>query len=251
MIPALYVGTVAHERAFPKRHRFRYRFFMWFFNLTEIDTLPRIGRWFSPQAKEGDRRWALYRFDRKDYFGSAERPLAMAIKERMAELTGEQVSGDVYGLMNVRTLGLYFSPVNFYYGYDREGNFSHFLAEVANTPWNERHQYCHLVTDGNLTPEHKKTFHVSPFNPIDQRYRWQFTPPGRNLLVQIQIDDERGHIFTATLALERMPLDLATVRQQLGRKPVMPLFIIAGIYWQALKLYTRGVPYVPYHQEKK
>ncbi len=235
MNPSLYVGTVAHERVLPKKHRFCYRFFMWFFNLAEIDILPRLGRWFSPMAKERDPCWALYRFHRNDYYGSAAQPLATAIKGgRMAELSGETVSGEVYGLINMRTLGLYFSPVNFYYGYDRQGKLSHFLAEVANTPWNERHQYCHLVADGNLTPEHEKTFHVSPFNPINQRYRWQFTPPGRDLSVQIKVDDKRGHIFTATLALQQMPLDL----------------VIAGIYWQALKLYSKGVPYIPYRQKR-
>ncbi|PIE56039.1 MAG: hypothetical protein CSA34_06410 [Desulfobulbus propionicus] len=80
--------------------------------------LPRLGRWFSPAVKKQDPSWALCRFYRNDYYGSAAQPLAAAIKERMAELTGEPVSGEVYGLLNMRTLGLYFSPVNFYYGYD-------------------------------------------------------------------------------------------------------------------------------------
>ncbi|PIE56038.1 MAG: hypothetical protein CSA34_06405 [Desulfobulbus propionicus] len=47
-------------------------------------------------------------------------------------------------------------------------------------------------------------------------------------MVQIKVDDERGYIFTATLALEPLPLDLPTVRHQLLKKPVMPAFIIAG-----------------------
>ncbi len=250
MIPSLYVGTVTHQRALPKKHRFRYPLFMWFFNLAELDTLPRLGHWFSPAAKRQDHRPALYRFHRADYYGSTTQPLAEAIKERMAELTGEPISGEVYGLINVRALGLYFSPVNFYYGYDRQGDLSHFLAEVSNTPWNERHQYCHLVTNGNLAPKHQKTFYVSPFNPVDQRYRWQLTPPGPTVSVQIEVNDRRGHIFVAKLALKRMPLDLPTVRWQILKKPVMPAAVIVGIYWQALKLYLKGVPYIPYRQER-
>ena len=41
------------------------------------------------------------------------------------------------------------------------------LAEVRNTPWNERHYYA---VDGQQARPLEKAFHVSPFNPMDMVY---------------------------------------------------------------------------------
>ena len=243
MKSALYIGTIAHKRNIPVEHKFQYPFFMWFLNLDELDQLPSLGRWFSTK------QFALSRYHRPDYYGDSKEPLADAIRSRMKELTGETVTGQVYGLMNMRTLGVYFSPVNFYYGYDSKGNFSHFLAEVSNIPWNERHQYAHYVGNGILTLDHPKEFHVSPFNSRNQHYDWKLMEPGATVSVQLNVSDERGHIFTANLGLNRHPLNLKSVRTRLLRKPAMTMSVVAGIYWQAFNLFRKGVPYIPYSKE--
>jgi DUF1365 family protein len=243
MKSAIYAGEIAHQRNVPKVHRFRYSFFMWFLNLDELDQLPGLGRLFSAQ------RWAISRMLRSDYLGDPQLPLADAVRTRMLEITSQPVSGQVYGLMNMRTLGLYFSPVNFYYGFDQNGNFTHFLAEVSNTPWNERHHYAYHVADGCYELTQPKAFKVSPFNPLQQQYRWQISPPGENLDVAIIVSDERGEIFKARLHLLRRRLDKATVVRLLLKKPVMTAFIVGGIYYQALKIYLKGIPYVPYEKE--
>ena len=191
----------------------------------------------------------MSRFQRSDYYGDPELSLAESIKGRMGELTGHPVQGCVYGLMNLRTLGLYFSPVNFYYGYDQEGRLSHFLAEVSNIPWNERHQYAHYLLEENQSPENSKRFHVSPFNPMNQRYQWEISPPGNEIRVTIRVDDDRGAVFTAMLQLQQQPLGVPVVRRELLKKPIMTVYIVARIYWQALRLFLKGVPYVPYTKE--
>ncbi len=68
------------------------------------------------------------------------------VRKKMAELTGTPETGPVQGLMNQRTLGLYFSLVNFYFRHDRHGTCTHLLAEVSNTPWNERPCYAHNLS---------------------------------------------------------------------------------------------------------
>ncbi len=243
MNSSLYVGTISHVRNIPKKHTFRYPFFMWFLHLDELDQLPSLGRWFSAS------KWAISRFNRSDYYGEPSLPLAQTIKQRMEELTGHPVEGSVYGLLNMRTFGLYFSPVNFYYGYDAAGILSHFLAEVSNTPWNERHQYAHYILGTGCAPDNPKMFHVSPFNPMNQHYQWEITPPADNMSVKIKVDDKRGHIFTAMLSMKKRPLTHQTIRSELLKKPVMTAYIVCRIYWQALKLYLKGVPYVPYKKE--
>ncbi len=243
MKSAFYQGRVFHRRRIPRNHGFSYRFFMWFLNLEELDQVPDLAPWFSIH------RFALSRFRRKDYLGPAEEPLHVSVKKKMAELTGTPVTGQVCGLVNLRTLGLYFSPVNFYFGYDRQGTCTHLLAEVSNTPWNERHFYAHDLTT-SLSPDNPKAFKVSPFNPVLQHYHWKITPPpAEKTAIRIRVSDPRGQVFEAAVILEKQPLTRKSIRPHLVKKPVMTAFIFAGIYWQALRIWMKHIPYVPYTKE--
>jgi len=244
MNAALYLGRVFHQRHLPRQHRFNYPFFMWALNLDRVDEIADLGFWFSP------RRAALSRFRRADYLGPAEEPLHLCVKRKLEKLTNKPVTGEIWGLLNLSTLGLYFSPINFYFGYDLQGNCTHLLAEVSNTPWNERHYYAHDLTIPNPEIRHAKAFHVSPFNPMEQEYRWQIEPPGERVRIRIAVHDQRGHIFDAAIQLQQQPLTTSVARSQLLKKPVMTGFILAGIYWQALRLYLKKVPYVPYKKKE-
>lgn len=243
MNSAIYVGRISHRRYIPRSHSFSYPFFMWYLDLEELTAIPSMRPWFSTT------RWAFSRYHRPDYYGDSSRPLQDCIKEKMAELTGVSVTGRVSALLNLRTMGLYFSPVNFYYGFDDSGEFSHFMAEVSNIPWNERYQYCHYVAGKELRPQHKKAFHVSPFNHLDQHYSWHIEPPEDRLKVELQVDDHRGRIFEARLELDRVALQKSQIRNLIIKKPVMTGSVVAGIYWQAFKLYIKGVPYLGYARE--
>jgi DUF1365 family protein len=244
MESAIYSGFIAHTRHIPKQHSFNYPFFMWFLDLDDIDNLKDLGRWFSVK------RWALSRFRRADYFGDPARGLADCVREELKRITGHGVEGKVCGLLNLRTAGLYFSPVNFYYGFDGAGKMSHLLAEVSNTPWNERHCYGHYLGNDGSVRENPKNFKVSPFNPsTNQTYRWKIENPGKKIAINLGLHDVRGHIFEAALRLDRMPFSVRTVRRQLLKKPIMTVYIIFKIYWQALKIFVKRIPYVPYHKE--
>lgn len=242
---ALYVGSVEHQRWIPKPHGFSYSLFMWFFDLDRLSEVPDLSPWFTPRGG----KWAVNRFYRHDYLGDASLSLAEAVRQRMQELTDSQVTGKVFGLVHVRTLGLYFSPVNFYYGYDAEGKFSHFLAEVSNTPWNERYHYAYRVHSTHCSIKEEKRFKVSPFNPVTQNYQWQIEEPSEKLSVTIAVSDERGEVFKADLRLQRQELSKSTLLPLLLKKPVMTAFMVGGIYYQALKIYLKGIPYIPYHKE--
>ncbi len=245
MKSALYAGYINHTRHIPKTHSFRYPFFMWFLDLEEIEKGISFGKWVSSVG------FALSRYRRSDYLGDTKESLAKCVKQKMEELTGQPVLGKVFGLMNLRTLGLYFSPVNFYYGLDREGVPSHFLAEVSNIPWNQRHYYGHLLTTAENSPTNDKNFKVSPFNPEkDQTYKWIIGTPGNDLEINLGVHDERGHIFEAALRLKKNPFSLKTARRFIARTPAMTVVIVLRIYWQALRIFLKGIPYISYKKEQ-
>ena len=167
------------------------------------------------------------------------------------------------GLLVCRNAGMYFSPVNFYLGFDEQQIPTHLLAEVSNTPWDKRHYYGFLLEGEDTEFCHDKDFHVSPFNPIDQFYRWQVTIKRRaqtaadtpvnaclQVRIAINISDARGEVLKTGIKMSGVPMTEASVRNSLRKNPLMNMTSLARIYGQAFKLYAiKKVPYVNYDEK--
>lgn len=229
---AIYCGQVKHARFVPKRHQFSYRINLFWLDLHKLDETERELRWFSAH------KFAPIQFKRSDFLGEASRPLQDCVLERMSELAGKNLTGKVFLLSPLRTFGLYFSPANFYYLQDNEGNYSHLLAEVSNTPWNERH--CYLV-DLARQQDSQKVFHVSPFNPLDMQYKWKIAQPAETLKLSLSCHQETKH-FVADLNLSRTELNSQNLRRVVINIPSMTIKTLVGIYWQAIKLFIKRMP---------
>lgn len=233
MNSALLVGMVRHRRFTPVKHSLSYPLFMPCLDLDEIPQLEKSVWGF------GSSWWHWARFKRNDYLGDGD--LKQAVFDKVCELTGEKISGRVEAVVHLRYLGIYFSPVNFYYVYDEEGRWRYLLAEVSNTPWNERHYYA-LDANDESTWRHNKGFHVSPFNPIAQEYQWKLKPLERLLSIHLECHRESKE-FDATLKMHKYPFSSKVLVKHLISTPVMAVKVTTGIYWHALKLWAKGAPF--------
>ena len=248
---AIYEGWVSHQRFRPREHGFRYRTGMLYVDLAELPDVLERPPWWSA------RRWAPARFCRDDYLQPTDRPLDVAVRDLVAERTGERPEGPIRLLTHPRYWGYGFNPVSFYYVHDHDdGRVRWVVADVSNTPWNERHSYVlgpldDLDAQGNWRPESRKVFHVSPFMDLDMTYRWLLRPPDDRLLVNIENHDAAGRLFHATLSLQRRPLTTANLNRLLWRFPWLSAQVIVGIHWQALRLWLKRVPYVPHPDEQE
>jgi len=240
MNSALYAGMVRHRRSGPVAHAFRYRMFMLYLDLEELPALLRAGPLFS------DRKLAPLRFQRADYLSPETPDLAVAVRDRVEEELGRRPLGPIRMLTHVRTFGYVMNPVTFYYCFDRDGrSLDAIVAEITNTPWNERFAYViDAARHGAAHAPHgfDKRFHVSPFMPMDQRYEWRFGLPGRRLSVHMENHTQEGRVFDATLVLQRREFTTGQLYLALLGYPFLTARVIAGIYWQAARLRLKGAP---------
>ena len=239
MASCIYQGMVQHRRFVPVDNQFRYTTFMAYLDL---DELPQIfdNAWFW-SAK----RPALAWFRRADYHRPEVSDLKEAVLDTVAQKTGSRPTGAVRILTHLRYFGFIFNPVSFYYCHDADGNLETIMAEITNTPWGERHVYC-LPCNGKTADRQvfsfDKDFHVSPFMAMDCRYDWRFTTPNKNLHVFMANERFERKVFDVRLSLTQHAISPRKLTALLFSHPFHTAKVVAGIYWQALKLKLKGSP---------
>ena len=240
MHSALYTGLLRHRRFAPHGHEFSYRLFMVYVDLAELKEVFR-GRWLWSAARP-----AVAWLRRRDYLGDPAVSLDTAVRDRVAAKTGVRPEGPIRMLTHLRYFGIGFNPVTFYYCFDRADRRVEFIvAEITNTPWNERHAYV-LPDVGPARPLRyriAKQFHVSPFMPMDLSYDWRFSQPSARLSVHMEDLQDDRKIFDATLTLQRREISSAALAHALIAFPFMTARVVSAIYWQALRLWLKRIPF--------
>lgn len=256
MHSAIYQGNLRHRRFFPKSHEFSYSSTLFYIDLDEL-----------PDLFSGVRGWSVDRsnlgvFRRSDFLGDPALPLQAAVRAEVNTLLATEGSeksypdGAIRMLTNLRIFGFCFNPVTFYYLFRSGENYpAMILAQVNNTPWNERHTYlihCDEKT-GKANSQFDKRFHVSPFNSLAMEYHWISSVPAENLVVHMEnhaftndkIGDGEANIarhMDATLTLKRQPWSKTLLQKILWRQPWAAIKVPVAIYWQAVRLFVKGVP---------
>lgn len=248
-------GSVRHRRKSPVAHGFEYHTGMLALDVDEFSRFASLSRWVSVERFN----WMSLR--RSDYLDPEIPSLRNAVQQRVTAATGWCPDGTIELITHPRYLGYVFNPVSFYFCYRAGENASEgaipavILAQITNTPWHDRHIYClecdeGITTDAGWHSQHfefSKRFHVSPFNPMNQDYRWTFSFRGKELRIHMNADtpgqEGKRKVFDATLVVQRTPLTRKTLHRSLRQFPLESVKVVAGIYWHALRLKLKGAPF--------
>lgn len=241
----LYTLRVMHRRHVAPQYRFVYKIFSVLFDIDQLDTLHESRRLFSHN------RFNVLSFDDRDH-GRGERGGLRAWAESVCRTQGiELAGGRIRLLAQPRMFGFAFNPVSFWYCEHADGSLRAVIAEVRNT-FGEKHSY--LLSSASLetgasaglplpyeqTLNKDKVFHVSPLFDLVGRYHFQFGEPGEKLRVVLKETREGLPLIDTAMAGEASRFTDAETLRQCLRMPVQAVKGLAGIHWQALKIWLRG-----------
>lgn len=263
MNSCLYECHVMHARFTPRPHRFLYRLFLFALDLDELDSVARRVRGFSLN------RAGAYAFHDRDYLpihepshnpapspppASVRQPPSASLKSRVHAFCaqhGVDASGGRVLLVTLpRVFGYRFSPVSFYFCYDRSGQPLAAIAEVTNT-FREVKPYflgpdsirSATAGDGAFHVRVPKHFYVSPYSDVDVAFDFTLRAPASALAVQIDDYVGRERTLTSTLTGTRHALTSTRLAWFTLKYPLITLRVITLIHWHALRLWLKRVPW--------
>lgn len=234
----LYPGKVMHQRLMPFGHRFSYSVFSLLVDVDQLAELGRMSRLMSVN-KPG-----VLSFRESDHVEEKKETLRQFADRLLAQAGIGKPAQRVLLLAYPRIFGYVFNPISVFFAYDEHGELIALIYAVRNT-FGERHNYVAPVLPGEAGPAgirqtRAKIFHVSPFVGMSARYYFRILPPGRAVRLRIHETEGDAPLLAATFSGNAEPLTDARLAAFLLRFPFMTLKIVAGIHWEAMKLWCKG-----------
>lgn len=233
-----------HNRLEPKKHKFHYNVFMFYIDLDEIDQLKTkfflISRNKFNFFSFRDNEHLRLPMDKPDDSKSTKEHIINYLSQ-----SGVATPKKIMLLTNLNTLGYNFNPVSFYYCFDEKDEPLCCVAEVSNT-FREMKPYFigkDKLHDEAFKLNTTKNFYVSPFIDHDAHFDFNLALPGEKLNIRIDDYKNEKRFFISTLTGTKKALTNGNLAWYAIRFPLIPLWIMTLIHWNALLLWIKKIRY--------
>lgn len=236
---SIYIGKVRHRRFTPKLHEFSYRLFMFYFDINVISSTFKNIKQISIEKLN----W--FSFKRRNYFFNNHNSLDKSVREFILKKNNIYPKGKIFLLTHLSCLGYCFNPISLYFIFkENSDELEALLVEVTNTPWGEKHIY--FLQEAKKIASHiyqynfKKELHVSPFMTMNYEYQFNLKINSSVIIVHMESFQKGFKHFDATLSLN---LTNDPPIKTFIKFPFITYKVTAAIYWQALKLWLKKIPF--------
>ena len=242
---AIFVGRVFHERYEPVNHRLDYGTFYLLIDLEEVQRLNEVSRLF------GWQRRAWFSINESDY-GIKRETDDDSVHELRAQyeslLATKHLSARRWRFQILtipRILGYAFNPISLIYCKDASNRLRAMIYEV-NSTFNERIHYVLPVAEDSARIQHQcaKEMFVSPFFDTRGRYEFNVGQPSERLSFNIDYLRDDTLSLKASFCGHRQDFSAANLAKLALSKSNTALKVIAGIHFEALKLWAKGLPII-------
>ncbi|APC96762.1 DUF1365 domain-containing protein [Francisella frigiditurris] len=240
-------AIVSHKRTIPKTNYFKYRTYYTALNMSNLEKCKKA--FFSID------RFNILSFYNKDHGYRNTQESTIWAKEIFDKNKIQYT--DITLITMPRVLGYLFNPVSFWLALDNN-HIIGVIAEVNNT-FKETHSYVCYDIDSHITKENwfkaNKEFHVSPFFERQGYYKFNFDinlQTNSKVRIIINYFNNKDQLELAT-SIDGKLKEFTNINliKQFFKVPLLTLKVITLIHYQALKLFIKGLKYIPKPQQKE
>ena len=243
MTPSIFNAKVMHKRLLPRINQFTYGVYYLAFPLSQLAALQDGWRF-------GVNRAGVLSFHERDHGVRDGSDLEAWARQILQEHAVPEADGEIVLISLPRVLGYVFNPVSFWLCFDKQNQLRAVINEVNNT-FGESHCYLCVHADRRVISSEDwlvadKLFHVSPFLERVGRYQFRFAIKPDTIGIWIDyLNGEGNKQLLTALTGSLVPYSRQSRRAAFWRHPLVTIKTIWLIHWQAIKLLSKRIGYVP------
>ncbi len=241
----IFEGTIYHKRYLPKKHEFKYNFYLLDIDVFDLKSLKNTI--FSINS------FNLMSLKSVDHFGK-NKDFIKNIEE-LLEKFDLKVTSKMRFLTLPRVLNFVFNPISVLVLFDENSVPTHILAEVHNYNGG-RVVYCVKLEkhENNATSYFgvvKKDMYVSPFFKHEGVYEFELKYDEQKLFIKIDLYENQQHKLTAIFNSKSKPYSFKNILKVFIRYMFSTFLVISRTFYHAFRLYLKGLKiYSPRDNDK-
>ena len=228
----IFEGTIYHKRFLPKKHDFKYNFYLLDMDIFDLKSLEN--KIFSINKLN------FMSLQSSDHFGTSKEFLKNF--EELLKKFDLKTTNKMRFLTLPRVLNFVFNPISVLVLFDEENLPTHILAEVHNYN-NGRVVYSVPLEkkDNSYFGVVKKDMYVSPFFECEGVYEFELKYDENKLFIKIDLYENKQHKLTAIFNSKAQKYNFKNILKIFFRYMFSTFLVVSRTFYHAFRLYIKGL----------